>query len=147
MKTLVNIILIVLLSVSTYAQTTARYIPDAQLAGIDTLKGADTIYIRTPFLKWSLDYIGLQVKCVELGGTSDGYIYPQASIDGIDYANLISTDYLVYSFPNDTLTITDEAVGLWNILALTNNYAGVMCVGTEGDTTEVTLKYSIKGKK
>jgi hypothetical protein len=146
MKNLILIILCVF-ALSATAQETAIYKPEAQLAGVDTLKGADTIYIRTPFLKWNLDYIGLQVKCVELGGTSDGSVYPQASIDDIDYANLVSTDYLVYSFPNDTLTITDGAVGLWNILAITNNYAGIMAVGTVGDTTEITLKYSIKGRK
>ena len=146
MKKILNIIFIILIANSVFSQS-SRYIPDAQLAGVDTLNGADTIYIRTPFLKWNLDYIGLQVKCVELGGTSDGSIYPQASIDGIDYANLISTDYLFYSFPNDTLTITDGVVGLWNILALTNNYAGIMAIGTVGDTTEVTLKYSIKGRR
>jgi hypothetical protein len=148
MKNLFNIILFfALFTCHAYSQDVARYIPDAQLAGVDTLKGADTIYIRTPFLKWNLDYIGLQATCRQLGGTSDGYIYPQASIDDIGYVDLISTDYLVYSFPNDTLTIADGTVGLWNILALTNNYAGIMCVGTVGDTTEITLKFSIKGRK
>lgn len=146
MKTLFNIILIVLFVNTVQSQTIATFIPEAQLAGIDTLNGADTVYIRTPFLKWNLQYLGLQVTCIELGGTSDGYIYPQASIDDTSYANLISTEYLVYSFPNDTLTITDGAVGLWNVF-LPNNYAGIMATGTAGDTTEITLKYSIKGRK
>ena len=146
MKNLI-IALFCLFTIHVYSQTVARNISDAQLAGIDTLNGADTIYIRTPFLKWDYTYLGLQVKCRQLGGTSDGYIYPQASIDNIDYANLVSTDYLVYSFPNDTLTITDGAVGLWNILVISNNYAGIMCVGTGGDTTEISLKFSIKGTK
>ena len=146
MKNILNIILLVVIANSAYSQDYAKFIPEAQLAGIDTLNGADTIYIRTPNIKWNVSYIGLQATCRELGGTSDGSIYPQASIDDTSYVNLVSTDYLVYSFPNDTLTITDGAVGLWNILALPNNYAGIMAVGTAGDTTEVTLKYSIKGR-
>lgn len=146
MKRLI-LILFVFASTNVFSQEFAKYIPDAQLAGVDTLKGADTIYIRTPFLKWSLDYIGLQVKCRQLGGTSDGSIYPQTSLDDTSYVNITSTDYLVYSFPNDTLTITDGAVAIWNILVLPNNYYGIMAIGTENDTTEVTLKYSIKGRK
>lgn len=145
MRNLISILLL-LLCFSAFSQD-LKYIPDAQLAGKDTLKGADTIYIRTPFLKWNLDYVGLQVVCRELGGTSDGYIYPQTSLDDTTYVNIVSTDYLIYSFPNDTLTITDGVIGIWNILALPNNYYGIMAVGTIGDTTEVTLKYSIKGKK
>lgn len=147
MKKLLNIIFIVFIANSVYSQTYAKFIPEAQLAGVDTLNGADTIYIRTPYIKWNIDYIALQVKCRQLGGTSDGYIYPQASIDDTNYVNLVSTDYLIYSFPNDTLTITDGVIGLWNILSLPNNYAGIMGVGTANDTTEVTLKYSIKGRK
>lgn len=141
------VFLFLLSSVALTAQNELKYIPNAQLAGKDTLNGADTIYIRTPFLKWDLSYIGLQVTCRELGGTSDGSIYPQVSLDDTSYVNIISTDYLVYSFPNDTLTITDGAIGIWNILSLPNNYYGIMAVGTAGDTTEVTLKYSIKGRK
>lgn len=147
MKKLLNIILFIVIASGLYGQDYPKYIPDAQLAGIDTLKGADTVYITTPFLKWNLDYIGLQVVCEELGGTSDGYIYPQVSLDDTTYVNITSTDYLIYSFPNDTLTIVDGAKAIWNILSLPNNFYGIMATGTEGDTTKITLKYSIKGKR
>ena len=147
MKRIISILVIVFSFISMYSQDYAKYIPDAQLAGVDTLKGADTIYIRTPFLKWNLEYIGLQVKCTEIGGTSDGTIYPQISLDDTSYVNITSTDYLIYSFPNDTLTIEDGLIGVWNILSLPNNYAGIMAIGTTGDTTRIELKYSIKGKR
>lgn len=132
------------IAVLSYSQ---KLVPDAQLAGVDTLKGADTVYINTPFLKWNLEYIGLQVVCEELGGTSDGTIYPRVSIDDTSYANVTTQDYVVNSFPNDTLTITDGAVGIWNISGLPNNYYGIMAIGTTGDTTKLTLKYSIKGAR
>lgn len=139
-------ILFILFGLNMFSQD-LKYIPDAQLAGIDTLNGADTIYIRTPFLKWDLFYVGLQVTCRQLGGTSDGYIYPQVSLDNESYVNIVSTDHLIYSFPNDTLTIVDGLIGIWNILGLPNNYYGIIAIGTVNDTTEITLKYSIKGKR
>lgn len=110
MKRLILLVSLIFFFCDVFSQL--KYIPDAQLAGVDTLKGADTIYIRTPFLKRYFDYVGLQVVCRELGGTSDGYIYPQTSLDDTSYINIISTDYLIYSFPNDTLTITDGVIGI-----------------------------------
>jgi hypothetical protein len=144
MKRIIFILLITLVSICTYGQ---KLIPNAQLAGVDTLKGADTVYINTPMLKWNLEYIAIQVLCEELGGTSDGTIYPRVSIDDTSYVNITTTDYVVNSFPNDTLTITDGAVGLWNMTLLSNNYYGIMAIGTVGDTTKITLKYSIKGRR
>lgn len=144
MKRFILILIVASLGVCGFGQ---KLIPDAQLAGVDTLNGADTVYIRTPMLKWNFEYIGLQVLCEELGGTSDGTIYSQTSIDDTSYVNVTTSDYVVNSFPNDTLTITDGAVGLWNMTLLSNNYYGIMAIGTAGDTTKLTLKYSIKGKR
>jgi hypothetical protein len=144
MKRLISILIIIFIAVFSYGQ---KLIPDSQLAGVDTLKGADTVYINTPMLKWNLEYIGLQVLCEELGGTSDGTIYPRTSIDDTSYANVTTVDYVVNSFPNDTLTISDGAVGLWNMTGLSNNYYGIMAIGTVGDTTKLTVKYSIKGRR
>ena len=83
----------------------------AVLVGIDTLKGADTITITTPLLKFANTFIGLEAQVTDITGTStDDYMIAQASAtgDATGYATLNTVDYNVYAAQNDTVQISDD---------------------------------------
>lgn len=127
MKKLSLLILITCLFVAVNAQYT---IP------ADSINGAETVYFKT-FKLTKGNIVALQALCTNTGGTTDGTIVVQGSVDGVSFGTLASTAGLFYGYPNDTLTMTDGAVGLWVIENNPFLYIRYKVAGTSGDSTIV----------
>ena len=110
---------------------------NAQRSIIDTLKGNETVSFAAMV---GADQI--QVLCTELGGTADGTITMEGSVDGISWETLAETANAYNFYPNDTFTIVDAGVMIVNIKGDPFTYHRIKGVGTASDTTEVTIKWS-----
>jgi len=125
MKKLAFLIIAVALGVSAFGQRTI----------VDTLKGAENVQFSTMY---GADEI--QVKCTQLGGTSDGTLILRASTDGTTWTPISETNQLINYFPNDTLTITNGAT--WYIKVGDIKRSQIFGAGTTGDTTEITITWA-----
>jgi len=110
----------------------------------DTLNGAETVNWDTPIITGSFEYITIQAHCTELGGTSDGTMILQGSVDGEVYQTLTDASGIIKGFTNDTLTITDGATQIWTVTDNPLNYYRVAGTGTADDTTYVEVKYLLR---
>ncbi len=106
-----------------------------RLSSAVTVDTVETLYTET------LSGVkAIQLVCTELGGTSDGVIRIQGSVDGTNWVNLTSVPGVYDFFPNDTLTITDGA----NLLFRVNDNNSIpffraSVTGTASDTTRVAV--------
>ena len=107
-----------------------------RLAPVDTLQGNETVNFAN-----LLSAEAIQVVCAELGGTADGSLRLQASLDGTSFYNVTETSGVYNFYPNDTLTITDGAVWLIDLSNSPFPYHRVVGAGTASDTTEITITY------
>lgn len=139
MKRILIILITLLFSYISYSQYNI-----STLAGIDTLKGADTVYHETDILKQSYQFIGFQISYDTLVGSPTGYSILQASIDGIDWATINTIDYTVYASGNDTMNYDIYNVNLWGISGLPFNYYRSMNIGSTGDTLIIKSVYQAK---
>lgn len=112
----------------------------------DTLQGAETVTLGVVVSTSSSGTLAIQALCTELGGTSDGTLRLQGSVDGTSYNFITSIDGKFDFYPNDTLTITDGAVIQCLITNSPFNYYRWSGSGTSGDTTLITPIYSPKLK-
>jgi len=109
----------------------------------DTLQGAETVYFDS-FRYTGAGDVVYQALCTELGGTSDGTLVLQGSIDGTNWNTLTEkTNYFIF-FPSDTLTIVDGGVFTAVIKKSALNYFRSQGIGTSGDTTLVSHKWDYK---
>lgn len=118
-----------LIGVSAFAQRTIT----------DTIQGAETVNFT------SMQYAKtIQVLCEDdFGGTSDGLIMLQGSVDGVSFDDLFTNDnYWYSSIANDSLTIVDNATWIIDVSSLKLPYYRFTGDGTTGDTTLVTIKWS-----
>jgi len=90
--------------------------------------------------------IAIQAVCANVTGTSEGNLYLEGSLDGTSYETITSTSGFMYAYPNDTLTITDGAIGVWYLENTPFNYYRLQGTGGAGDNTEVTVKWVYKNK-
>ena len=136
MKFIISVLLLGL-SLGSFAQIGSKGRP--VYLDIDTLKGADTLYIELPELTgyYSLSW---EIYFDELGGTSDGIGILQSGNDSI-YHTVVSVDGSVTATPNDTITIAD-GVGyqFWLYGTPSNNFR-FQLIGTVGDTTRIISNY------
>lgn len=139
MKKTLTILVILFCSYLSYAQYNL-----ANVAGVDTLNGVDTIYHTTDLLKQSYQFIGFQVSYDTLVGEPTGYSILQASIDGEDWATINTTDYTVYASGNDTMNYNTYNVNLWGVSGLPFSYYRSMNVGSIGDTLIIKSVYQAK---
>lgn len=103
---------------------------------VESIEGAETVNFGT------MNYPSvIQALCTETGGTADGTLRLQASVDGTSWQYITESDNVANFFPNDTLTITDGAVYVISLKNKTFPYWRVSGAGTSGDTTQVTIKY------
>jgi hypothetical protein len=109
----------------------------AQRVIIDTLKGNEVVNFAA-----MQNASQVQVLCTELGGTADGTIRLEASVDGISWEVLLSTDGVYHFYPNDTFTIVDDGVLIVNIKDDPFLYHRISGDGEATDTTIVTIKWS-----
>ena len=101
---------------------------NAQYTSTDSLNGADTVYIV-------MTNAGMaQISCTQTGGTSDGTITAEASIDGSFWVPLDTTNTAWFDYSgNDTLTITDGAT--WIVTFKELYKYRFKAIGTAGDST------------
>ena len=85
--------------------------------------------------------IAIQAVCANVSGTSEGSLYLQGSLDGTSYQTLSTTAGFLVGVTNDTLTISDGAIGLWYLVSSPFNYYRLQGTGGAGDSTEVTVKW------
>lgn len=126
MKKLLIIIGLMLFVMTAFSQRTIS----------DTLNGNETVNFAS--MTWP-DQV--QVLCTQIGGTSDGSLKLEASVDGTSWETITETAGLIHFYPNDTLTIVDAAV--WYVTIIDNPflYCRVKGVGTASDSTLITIKW------
>ena len=110
---------------------------NAQRVVIDTIKGAETVNFAT-----MQNAEEVQVLCTELGGTADGTIRLEGSVDAISWEALLETQDTYNFYPNDTFTVVDGAVMIINIKDDPFLYHRISGAGTTSDTTIITIKWS-----
>lgn len=125
------------LSLGSFAQIGSKGRP--VYLDIDTLKGADTIYVELPELTgyYSLSW---ELYFEEVGGTSDGTGLLQAAND-TNYATINTATGLVTTIPNDTIDIADGLLQTYWLYGTPGNNFRVELIGTVGDTTRVISNY------
>lgn len=129
MKKLIFILALVVVAITANAQRTIT----------DTIQGAETVNFT---VMAEANYI--QVLCEDdFGGTSDGKLMLQGSVDGISFSDLTINNTLWYtSTAKDSLIIVDNAVWVVDVSSLQFPYYRITGDGTAGDTTLITIKWS-----
>lgn len=103
----------------------------------DTLNGAETVYF--PFTSTGDTKFTVQAICTEIGGTADGTLTLEGSIDNSNWQPLTDVEKTVLTaYPNDSLTITDAAFVLWHVRDNAWKYYRIKGVGTASDSTLIT---------
>lgn len=138
MKKLFFILVLAILGMAANAQ-----IGTVKTLAIDTLTAATTDTSAVASVTGAYNAITFQALCTQLGGTSDGSLRLEGSVDGISYKT-ITDGYVNYAFPNDTLTVTNGAIWHFTVYHAPFKYYRVIGLGTASDTTLVTLKYILK---
>lgn len=110
----------------------------------DTLNAVETIYFDVQPITGTYQSISITTTFTQLGGTSDGAAYLQASNDGVGYFNITSQAGKYVFFPNDTLTITSGVAWGIQIFEPAFKYYRLKTVGTASDTTLVSPTYIIR---
>ena len=137
MKKILVLFTLFIIALSVQAQRVYTITPD-------TLTEVETEYFAVPDITGGYTALSIQVLCTELGGTSDGTVVLQGSIDGSSYVTLSDDENYIKGFTNDSLTITDGAVNAWVIYNPNMVSYRVAATGTANDTTLITTKYFLK---
>jgi hypothetical protein len=130
-------ILFICLSLNSFSQIGFKGKPI--YLDIDTIKGADTIYVALPELTgyYALSW---EVAFIELGGTSDGAGILQSANDTV-WHTVNSVEGAVTATPNDTITISSGASYQYWLYGTPSNNFRLELIGTVGDTTRVISNY------
>ena len=110
---------------------------------VDTINGAETVNFALERITGNYD-ASIVTLCTQVGGTSDGSLILQGSIDGTTYETLTETTGLIHFWPNDTLTIVDGAEWAIMLISTPFRYYREQGAGTSGDSTLITIKYTLK---
>lgn len=110
---------------------------NAQRTISDDLEGAETVVFSE-----MLGATQIQALCTNVGGTSDGTLILKGSVDGVTYITVSEKAGEFSFYPNDTLTITDAAGWLVNVVNEPFLYYKVVGGGTSSDTTTITIKWT-----
>lgn len=137
MKRLLFILVFAVAAMAANAQIGA-----VKSVAIDTLTAATTDTSAVVAVSGAYNAITFQALCTQLGGTSDGSLRLEGSVDGLSYLTL--TDGVGYAYPNDTLTVTNGAIWHFKVTDAPFKYYRVIGLGTASDTTLITLKYVLK---
>jgi hypothetical protein len=111
---------------------------------VDTLNGNETVNFTLGQVTGSYDVLTIQALCSNIGGTSDGTLILQGSVDGTSYLTINDATGVLKGYPNDTLTITDGAVVQYVVDETPWNFYRIQGAGTANDSTLVTVKYVYK---
>ena len=112
----------------------------------DTLIGSETLYFYTGELPYQWNIATIQVVTAKVGGTPDGILTLEGSVDGTSYVPLKDVSGLVSGFPDDSLDIPDAGVAVqtWVVERANFKKFRVKSVGTSGDSTLLSPVYSYK---
>jgi len=111
---------------------------------VDTLNGNETVNFTLGQITGGYETLTIQALCTNIGGTSDGTLILQGSVDGTSYLTINDETGVLKGYPNDTLTITDGAVVQWVVQDTPWNFYRIQGAGTASDTTLITGKYVYK---
>ena len=101
---------------------------------VDTIPSATAVNFPLGVdFKSNAQVIAIQAVCTEISGTAEGNLYLEGSLDGTSYETITATEYFMVGFPDDTLTITDGAVGIWYLYNTPFNYIRLQGTGGAGD--------------
>jgi len=155
MKKIIVFTLVAFFAVASYAQN--RKVVSATL---DTVKGAETVYFdfNTSGIGTKNYELAFQALNTQIGGTSDGKITLQMSVDGtsfVTYANAANDDFVtLYAADSSKVanngnefTITSGGVFGGIIQSTPFEFYRLKAVGTSGDTTAIQVKYQLVEKK
>lgn len=135
-----NLLVLVCLTITMIVSAQKGYV---QTIPSDTVNGAETLYFETPeILKGGSVSYG--ILCENVGGTSDGTISLEGSVDGDNFFSLPDSIDLIYKFISDTTTITDNAVFGYVIKDNPFSKLRVKIVGTANDSTLIYPSYIAK---
>lgn len=139
MKKLIFMLVFAIVAIAANAQTRAL-----TFATADTLNGNETVYFTGPTFTGDQP-IAIQAACDNVGGTSDGALTLEGSVDGTDWVTLRDATGIVHGFAGatatDSLTIVDGANITWVIEKNVFSKYRIKGVGTADDSTLVTTKY------
>ena len=128
---------------------------EATLMTADTLNGAETVNFGATS-KITYQSVTLTALCTEIGGTADGTLWVEGSIDGTNYVKLTYAVGKVQYFASDTTEVARQGSesGIVDALVVGCQItdAGFLYyrwsgTGTSGDSTLVTPYYTIKANK
>ena len=82
----------------------------AQTTAVDTLNGAETVNFASIEINSAYPVITLHALCTEIGGTSDGTIRLQASVDGTSFVTLgdFATLDWIHMFASDSSNVANN---------------------------------------
>jgi len=112
----------------------------------DTNKNAETDYIYIPAVGGFAKVMDLSIQtlCTDAyGGTSDGTITIEKSVDGTSWKSMNTTVDTDLICTNDTFTIVGAGVARFRLKTYDYMYR-LKVVGTSADTTLLTTKYIAK---
>lgn len=143
MKKVIFFILALVFSVAAMAQPGT-----IETVTADTLNGSETVYFSSENFSGNWSSLAIQAACDNIGGTSDGTLSLEGSVDGSDWVPLAEQANIIHGFAttgeNDSLTITDGANIVWLIDGVSLYKFRVKGEGTASDSTLVTVKYIYK---
>lgn len=142
MKKIIILTISMLFAVASFAQLQKGKV---YTAAFDSVLAVETVYTGTITVTGVYDKLTIQGLCTDVGGTPDGILLLQGSVDGTSYVDLApETGLYTYRPDNDTLTITAGAIQTVEITNPGLNYYRWRAVGTENDSTLITTKYVVK---
>lgn len=140
MKKLFLIFVLALFTVATYAQAERVH-----TASYDSVLAVEIVYTGLVQVSGSYASVTIQGLCTDVGGTPDGTLILQGSVDGTSYINLAPKAQRFLYFPdNDTLTIVAGAIQTVSIVGNPFNYYRWKATGTASDSTLITTTYVYK---
>ncbi|MEA2037420.1 MAG: hypothetical protein U9O94_07965 [Nanoarchaeota archaeon] len=123
---------------------------------VDTLNGAETVNFAAVEVTRPFASLTIQALCTQVGGTSDGKVTVQGSIDGTSYVTLanLSNNGWVSMFAADSSKVANDGNeftitngGVFTTVISPDNgatapflYFRLRGVGTTGDTTKLNIK-------
>jgi len=137
------LLLFAFIAVSQFIQAQAYKTVTATEA--DQNDGAETDYIYLPNVDWfySVKDLDIQTLCTQTGGTSDGKITIERSVDKISWKPVLTTIDTDLIAANDTFTIVNAGVSQFRLKTYWPYYR-LKIVGTSGDSTALLTRYNWK---
>lgn len=121
----------------------AVFAVNAQRTISDSVNGNETVNFTA-----MTDPVAISILATQTGGTTDGTVTLQGSVDGTTYTTIQPTAGVIYYLPSDTSKLTGYTWTMTNGASLLIGieqpfwrYYRVRAAGTVGDSTLVTIKW------